>query len=147
MNKFNIKLNSTCDFELLIESPITILTGDSGTGKTLLFRSLVGIVNNNLQKNVQGIKLEDIRICLNEREVGNILNQQFKFIFVDRYDSYSSEAKRDINRSMMKYRNNWIIVSRLMEVPNLGTSGHGVKEIKMKKQNGHISLYMVPYQV
>lgn len=145
-NLYTIRIFDDCYFDLKIESPLTRLTGDSGTGKTLLFKALAGITLNDMQDYVTGVAVKDIRICLNERELGNVLNQHHKFIFIDKYDVFSTEAKVRLSKNMLNSENNWIVASRNMDLPNTGLMSRGIKKICRKRENGVWRLYLEPYR-
>lgn len=99
--------------DIRIPSLISVVTGDSSTGKTLMLNLLKDLQNAGSYKVVESnIELDDIIICTDQNDISYLLMHKDelvgKTIFIDRYDMYYSE---DLTKFIKKSPNRFILMS------------------------------------
>lgn len=157
MSRWVIK-ESNKIFDLDICERITFVIGDSGSGKTYLSNLLLDYTKNGgLSESDVGISMyvtdppdyekqkvpnNKIIVCKDDTDVIKITRAKNKIIILDRYDIYSDEAKKKIDKVMRRYDNAWIIFSRYNNIPNYGYSLRSMVTLEHKKdKSGNIIFY------
>lgn len=90
---FYIKTKSGIEVTIPINNKVTILTGDSATGKTKMCKLLSNILTDKAEVAEKTVDLDTIIVCLNEKEFINAIsaNPKGKIIFADRFDRVKGE--------------------------------------------------------
>lgn len=131
MSLITINAHDLLQINLDIKDRITIIMGDSATGKTYLINTIDAITKNPGTIKVSGIPENRLVVCKSESEVANILNcKHSSMIFIDRYDNYSTESKKKIINMMKTLQYIWVIITRNPDFPNYGTSFESIVDLK-----------------
>ena len=144
MSNYLIHLTKNIDFDMEINDRITIISGDSSTGKTFIINMMNIIIKMNKVNSVpKPLVPSDFIVCSNEDETFKINNAHHKVIFIDRYDIFSKDVKNMINKKMSQQDNTWIIMSRGTDIKCYGSIA--LKVLKSRIENGKRVLYLADY--
>lgn len=130
MSKVRIFVSEKVDIELDIDERLTIIGGDSGTGKTYIVNALYGAVRNPGIIKIDGINTNKLVVCRDEDAILNIKNKHKYFIVIDRYDSFSVETKKFIAKEMERCDCTWLIMSRYADIRTRFNIGYSTKSFK-----------------
>jgi ABC-type molybdate transport system ATPase subunit len=101
MNKYNttLEIESKAGETLIIplNNKVTILTGDSATGKTKLIRFIKLLLNDKAEIKDTSIKdiYNKIIICESKKEMLDVIKREIadKIIIVDKFDTMSDDSE------------------------------------------------------
>lgn len=150
MSKLKAIIGNT-DIDISIDEMVTFIGGDNATGKTLLAKMLKNAKVNNLKAykmyvDGQEYSFSNIFVYMNELEAKSIYksNVKNKLIIIDRYDSFSKDTKKEIEKEINKNNNTWIIISRHPDLKvTRGISTNSFKNLVLKKENNKIKINIV----
>lgn len=141
MSNLYIKSVANVVIDLAIKDRVTIIGGDSGTGRTYLTSIIKAAIKNRgftLESNVDVARFVVIEDELNIENVNAI--KEKSIVFIDRYDGYSEENKRRIWQKMKNVSAAWIIMSRYPDIPQYAVNGGArCEELKYVKNQSEIT--------
>lgn len=102
---FNVRLK--------LKSIVSVVTGDSATGKTFLIKMLENLVDSHAINLIDSnICIDDLVICRTQRDIENLLGLHSRFvnktIFIDRYDLLHTN---DLDRFILSGKNRMVLMS------------------------------------
>lgn len=136
MGMIRVKLNGVKSIaELNIEDKITFITGDSGTGKTLLIDELLHISKSHESDRIQGMDIEQLLVFRDQADFYEYIAEDGDFtrkiVFIDRYDKFSIKAKEQLFKAMKTYQNIYILMGRYIDLrENYGFTMNSIKELE-----------------
>ena len=145
MSNLRIKLKKDMYLDLEINDRITVIEGNSASGKTFFVDTIDMIVKLNLKDNVPSVITPDKFVVVkNEDSALRVKEAVNKIIILDRYDMYSKKTKKMIHKKMKEQNNTWIFISRFPDMPVYGSAT--IKHLKCREENGKKILYLArPY--
>lgn len=147
MSKLIIHPNDKVTIDLNIDSMVTILCGDSGTGKQYIQNQLLDIQAQQDKQRVTGFNIDDVEIIQDNRLVSHIdqLELKNKLVIVDRVDTLQDIEMHKLISEINKCENTWILMKRLPDtITSKTTNGfssdvnftrYGYKQLKVDKSN------------
>lgn len=104
-NKLTLKIKSGVVFDLQLRGNITLIRGDSGTGKTLLVKSIEGIIGSgaNSVDYLGGVDVSNI-ITITKSLNGFNFEDDEKLVIMDRADFFLSDEVVERIRGCRKLR-------------------------------------------
>lgn len=116
---FYIKTKREIEIKIPINNKVTIITGDSATGKTKMIRYISDILKNKSEIIETTINLEAIVVCKDIEDIEALIQQKIKgkIIFIDRYDNIE-----DVNPiiSFIRETGNLFVLLAHKDVPQCG---------------------------
>lgn len=105
---------------------VTILCGDSGTGKTYIIDQLRVLKQTPGLLKYSGFNIDDTIIIDRESEINQLEQDKVKgkLIFVDRADKLQEQTNKILNKLINSCQNTWILMKRFNK-----------ESIKADKQN------------
>ena len=124
--------------ELEIESGVTLISGDSSTGKTFICEQIKGvIIEKSLRHEVNcNFPLDDTIVISNEIEFKKAMKSTNKLIFLDKVAMYDSPELADF---INKRRNTFIVMYRKMK-NKFNILQREIKELNYKVENDKIKI-------
>ena len=122
---------SNIKISLNIEERITVIGGNSGSGKTLMFNA---IKDANVNSMMVECNVDSSRFIIlsDEEDIGKLTEiNDMSIVFVDRYDSFGNDIKSQIWKKMKITNAIWIIATRNPDFPKgLCCSNRSFTELK-----------------
>lgn len=119
-NEFYLKTKAGVEIRIPINNKVSIITGDSATGKTKMIRCLKDVLKDKSEVTAVTINLDDVLVCMNAEEFYSVVKENItdKIIFIDRFDTV------DINKiiDFLRESNNVFVICAHKEIPKCGYS-------------------------
>lgn len=140
-----INFNNYVRFNIDINRRITIINGDSATGKSLLIQVLETIITNKsfYANDVSGFDINSFILIKHPSELFKLQNIKHNFIVVDRYDLFSLNEKEILWEKLKLNGNAWLIMARTGDIPNYGYGMESILELKTREVDGILEIYSV----
>lgn len=145
---FNIKNSTGIEINIPINNKVTIITGDSATGKSKMLRDLDFMLQDTSLITSTTVNLNSIIICHNVRNALNLLSNNkslnSKIIFIDDYDSIEPADETKLISIIRESKNLFVLMAH-KDVPKCGYNHRSILgfEHDGKKYNA-IQLFEVP---
>lgn len=116
---FYIKTKRGIEIKIPINNKVTIITGDSATGKTKMIRYISDILKDKSEITETTVILESVVVCKDIEDVKALVDQKEKgkIIFIDRYDSIENISPLI---SFIRETRNLFILLAHKDVPQCG---------------------------
>ena len=145
MSKLIIHPNDKVTIDLNIDSMVTILCGDSGTGKQYIQNQLLDIQAQQDKQRVTGFNIDDVEIIQDNRLVSHIdqLELKNKLVIVDRVDTLQDIEMHKLISEINKCENEFT-TNNMYTITSKTTNGfssdvnftrYGYKQLKVDKSN------------
>lgn len=120
MSKLVIHPNDRVVINLNIDQMVTILGGDSGTGKQFIQSQILDIQAQQDDQKVSGYDINSIEIIQDNRLVEHIdqLGLKEKLVIIDRVDTLQTDELDKLISEINKCNNTWILMKRLPDTVN-----------------------------
>ena len=113
---YNDVINITTEsfnVRLKLKSIVSVVTGDSATGKTFLIKMLENLIDSEAISLINSnINIDDLVVCRTQRDIENLLGLHSIFtnktIFIDRYDLLHTE---DLDKFILSGKNRIVLMS------------------------------------
>lgn len=104
-----------------LNNKVSILTGDSATGKTKLINYIGDLLKDTSEIKNSSINIKNIKVCHNEEDVIELMKRNIKnnIIIIDRFDTMSNE---DNIMEFIRESSNYFIVAAHKEFKQCGYS-------------------------
>ena len=147
MSKLVIHPNDRVVINLNIDQMVTILGGDSGTGKQFIQNQILDIQAQQADQKVSGYDINNIEIIQDNRLVEHIdqLGLIDKLVIVDRVDTLQAIEMDKLVSEINKCKNTWILMKRLPDTATSRTTNklssdvnftrYGYKQLSINKSN------------
>lgn len=147
MSKLVIHPNDRVVISLDIDQMVTILGGDSGTGKQFIQSQILDIQAQRDDQKVSGYDISNIEIIQDNRLVEHIdqIGLKEKLVIVDRVDTLQNIEMDKLVSEINKCKNTWILMKRLPDTATGRTTSkfnsdvnftrYGYKQLSIHKDN------------
>ena len=125
--------------DLAIEDRVTLIGGDSATGKTFIINTFKNAIENKGVVKECSVDISRFVIIDNTFSIENInLVREKSIVFIDKYDIFSKEQKKRIWDKMRNVSAAWIIMTRNADIPTRSIKGsYGRKELRINSVNAN----------
>lgn len=120
-----------------INERVNFIGGESATGKTLLINSIKNIVKNPIVVSESNVDISRFIVIDDELNL-SVLNEvkDGSIVFIDRYDIYSENAIKKIEKKMQEVKAAWLIMSNYPRLSaGLGATFRSALTLKVSKRN------------
>lgn len=126
INEFYLRTKSGISVRIPVNNKVTIITGDSATGKTKLVSYLSDLLIDKNEITETSVDLDSIIICKDKLDVEQLVKENVnnKLIFIDRFDTLDNEIISYISRTSCHF-----ILFAHKDVPQCGYDYSSILEM------------------